>query len=153
MMTPTKVKLKVYIKIYNDKVNTMKPPQNTVQGKPAYSMSAGKYRPNLTDGASDRPFQTNLASKVLPNKKVKDEYIPTLMKQMGIETNQYELSLGCRSVNDLRKVVRGNGVFYNRQLLNAAPIRTLSRQAFTSDRVGDFGFNARQSVQVAPSTW
>ncbi len=129
----------------------MKPPSNPIIGKPAYSMSAGKYRPKIIDASGDRPFETNLASKVLPNKKVKDEYIPSLQKQMGINDNQYELSLGCRSVNDLKKVERGNGVFYNRQLLNAEPIRALSRQAFTRDRVGEFGANFRQSVQVAPN--
>ena len=133
----------------------MKPPQNLVQGRPSYKLNSQKYKPSLGfDGSGEPPFRTDLASKVLPNKKVKNEYVPSLQKQMGITDNPYEISLGCRSVNDLRRVYRGNGVFYNRQLLNATPIRPLSRMAFNAeDRVGTFGMNARQSVQVAPQTW
>ena len=132
----------------------MKPPQSLIQGKPSYKLNSQKYKPSLGfDGAGDPPFRTNLV-KVLANNKVKNEYIPSLQKQMGITDNTYEISLGCRSVNDLRRVYRGNGVYFNRQLLNADPIRPLSRMAFDAeDRVGTFGMNARQSVQVAPTTW
>ncbi len=132
----------------------MKPPQSLIQGKPSYKLNSGKYKPSLGfDGAGETPAGTLLVNK-LSNKKVKDEYIPSLQKQMGITDNSYEISLGCRSVNDLRRVYRGNGVFYNRQLLNAEPIRPLSRMAFDpEDRVGTFGMNSRQSVQVAPTTW
>ena len=153
-MNPVKVKLKVYIKLYSHKVN-MKPPQSLIQGKLSYKLNSTKYKPSLGfDGSGDPPFRTNLAANVLPNKKVKDEYVPSLQKQMGITDNPYEISLGCRSVNDLRRVYRGNGVFYNRQLLNADPIKPLSRMVFDAqDRVGTFGMNPRQSVQVAPTTW
>jgi hypothetical protein len=132
----------------------MKPPQSLIQGKPSYKLNSQKYKPSLgLDGAGERPAGTQLVNK-LSNKKVKDEYIPSLQKQIGITDNSYEISLGCRSVNDLRRVYRGNGVYFNRQLLNATPIRPLSRMAFNAqDRVGTFGANFRQSVQVAPQTW
>jgi hypothetical protein len=132
----------------------MKPPQSLVQGKPSYKLNSGKYKPSLGfDGAGETPAGTQLVNK-LSNNKVKDEYIPSLQKQIGATDNPWEISLGCRSVGDLRKVYRGNGVYFNRQLLNADPIRPLSRMAFNAeDRVGTFGANFRQSVQVAPTTW
>jgi len=132
----------------------MKPPQSLIQGKPSYKLNGNYGKPKLGfDGAGEAPPGSSLVAKQI-NNKVKDEYVPSLQKQMGITDNSWELSLGCRSVNDLRRVYRGNGVFYNRQLLNAEPIKPLSRMAFDAqDRVGTFGMNPRQSVQVAPSTW
>ncbi len=122
------------------------------QGIPSYDLSGGKYKPDISDMSGAAPPGTLLASRILPNNKVKNEYIPSLQKQMGINDNQYNLSLGCREVNDLKRVVRGNGVFYNRQLLNANPIRPLSHLAFSDDRFG-FAANMSQSVQVAPNTY
>tara|TARA_R110001632_G_C11353766_1_gene418655 strand:+ start:1943 stop:2410 length:468 start_codon:yes stop_codon:yes gene_type:complete len=152
-MTPTKVKLKVYIKLYNAKVNTMKPPQSLVQGKPSYKLNGSYGRPHLGfDGSGEETPGTKMVlSKAL--NKVVDEYIPSLQKQMGINDNSWELSLGCRSVNDLRRVVRGNGIAFDKSFLNAEPIRPLSRMAFTQDRIGTFGADFRQNVQVAPSTY
>lgn len=152
-MTPTKVKLKVYIKLYNGNLNRMKPPQSLVQGKPSYKLNGGYGKPQLgIDQSGETPAGTSLVNK-LALKKVKDETIYSQQKQMGINDNSWELSLGCRSVNDLRRVYRGNGVFFDKSLLNATPIRPLSRQAFTADRVGTFGADFRQNVQVAPSTY
>ena len=112
----------------------LNPPQDRISGKHR-PLNNDKYHPNL--GIIAQPqVGTNLADNVLPNKKVKDEYIPSLMKQMGIEFRQSNISLGCREVNDLRKVERGNGTFYNKQLVNATPINPLSRQGFSDDRLG-----------------
>ena len=129
-----RTKLKVLIRIYSLNVKMLNPPADRISGKHR-PLNDGRYHPHL--GIIDQPeVGTNLADKVLPNKKVKDEYIPTLMKQMGIEYNQSNISLGCREVNDLRKVERGNGTFYNKQLVNATPINPLSRQGFSEDRLG-----------------
>ncbi len=153
MMTPTKVKLKVYVKLSTPILNKMKPPQSLIQGKPAYKLNGSYGRPQLgIDASGETPAGTTLVN-TLALKKVTKEYIPSLQKQMGINDNPWELSLGCRSVNDLRRVYRGNGVFFDKSLLNATPIRPLSRQAFTQDRVGTFGADFRQNVQVAPSTY
>lgn len=132
---PYRTKLKVCITLYSSKVNKMlNPPADRISGKHR-PLNDDKYQPHL--GIIAQPqVGTNLADKVLPRKKVKDEYIPTLMKQMGIEYSTSNLSLGCRDVNDLRKVVRGNGTFFNRQLVNANPIAPLSRSAFSDDRLG-----------------
>jgi hypothetical protein len=127
----------------------MKPPANLVQGKPSYKLNSGKYKPHLGE-VTQPTVGTDLASNILPNRKVKNEYIPTPLKQMGILD---EISLACRSVNDLRRVVRGNGVFFNKQLVNATPISGLSRQAFSNDRVGEFGFNPKQDAQVTVRTF
>ena len=127
----------------------MKPPANLVQGKPSYKLNSGKYKPHLGE-VTQPTVGTDLASNILPNKKVKNEYIPTPLKQMGILD---EISLACRDVNDLRRVVRGNGVFFNKQLVNAKPISGLSRQAFSNDRVGEFGFNPKQTPQVTVRTF
>lgn len=152
-MTPTKVKLKVYVKLSTPILNKMKPPQSLIQGKPAYKLNGSYGRPQLgIDASGETPAGTTLVN-TLALKKVTKEYIPSLQKQMGINDNPWELSLGCRSVNDLRRVYRGNGVFFDKSLLNATPIRPLSRQAFTQDRVGTFGADFRQNVQVAPSTY
>ena len=153
MMTPTKVKLKVYVKLSTPILNKMKPPQSLIQGKPAYKLNGSYGRPQLgIDASGETPAGTTLVN-TLALKKVTKEYIPSLQKQMGINDNPWELSLGCRSVNDLRRVYRGNGVFFDKSLLNATPIRPLSRQAFTQDRIGTFGADFRQNVQVAPSTY
>tara|TARA_R110000822_G_scaffold58459_2_gene146315 strand:- start:163 stop:651 length:489 start_codon:yes stop_codon:yes gene_type:complete len=153
VMTPNKVKLKVYIKISTPIINRMKPPQSLVQGKPAYKLNGSYGRPQLgMDGSGETPAGTKLVLDKALNKVTK-EYIPSLQKQMGINDNSWELSLGCRSVNDLRRVYRGNGLFFNKSLLNATPIRPLSRQAFSADRVGTFGANFKQTVEVAPSTY
>lgn len=112
----------------------LNPPQDRVRGKHR-PLNDDKYHPHL--GIVHQPdVGTDLADNKLPNKKVKDEYIPTLMKQMGIEYATSNISLGCREVNDLRKVERGNGLFYDKQLVNATPIGPLSRQAFSDDRLG-----------------
>lgn len=127
----------------------MRPPANLVQGKPSYKLNSGKYKPHL--GEVIQPVVgTDLASNILPNRKVKNEYIPSPLKQMGIDD---EISLSCRSVNDLRRVVRGNGLFFNKQLVNAKPISGLSRQAFSDDRVGEFGFNPKQNAQLTVRTF
>ncbi len=127
-------KLKVFITLYSSKVKMLNPPADRISGKHR-PLNNDKYHPQL--GIIDQPdVGTNLADNKLPNKKVKDEFIPTLMKQMGIEYSTSNISLGCREVNDLRKVVRGNGTFYDKQLVNATPIAPLSRSAFSDDRLG-----------------
>jgi hypothetical protein len=141
------------IKISNLKdyiiINKMRPPKSTVQGKPAYNLSSNMYKPKL--GEINQPIvQTQLASRILPNDKVKDEYIPSPLKQMGILDH---ISQGCREVNDLRKVIRGNGLFYNKQLVNATPINPLSRQGFSDDRIGVFGANFAQNSKPSVSTY
>ena len=131
----------------------MKPPANLVQGKPSYKLNGTYGRPFLGfDGAGEPAPGTKMVNKLALDKITK-EYIPSLQKQMGINDNPWELSLGCRSVNDLRRVVRGNGIAFNRSFLNAEPIRPLSRMAFTPDRLGTFGADFKQNVQVAPSTY
>jgi hypothetical protein len=120
----------------------MKPPQDLVQGKPSYKLNSGKYTPKLQ--TNQPTFEPQLANKLMDS-KVKDEYIPSPMKMIGMPTNPYEISLACRSVNDLRKVVRGNGTFFDKQLVNASPISALSKQAFTDDRIGTFGMNPKQT--------
>jgi hypothetical protein len=127
----------------------MRPPKSTIQGKPAYDLSSNKYNPSLGEIAQPT-LQTQLASRILPNDKVKDEYIPSPLKQMGIDDY---ISPGCREVNDLRKVIRGNGLFFNKQLVNASPIDPLSRQGFSDDRISTFGANFKQDSKPAVSTY
>lgn len=125
----------------------MKPPRDLVQGKPSYKLNGMKYMPPNTTVAQPT-FEPKLANK-LSKDPVKDEYIPTPLKQMGIEYNTANISLACREVNDLRRVVRGNGTFFNRQLVNAQPISGLSKQAFSAqDRIGTFGMNPKQPPLV-----
>lgn len=111
-----------------------KPPATRIKGKHR-PLNDDKYKPYL--GIITQPLvNTELVDKILPNDKVKDEYIPSLLKQMGITYQQSELSLGCRDVNELRKVHRGNGTFYDKQLVNATPITPLSKQGFSKERLG-----------------
>ena len=111
-----------------------KPPADRIKGKHR-PMNDDKYQPHL--GIITQPLvNTDLVVKTLPNDKVKDEYIPSLLKQMGITYQQSELSLGCRDVNELRKVHRGNGTHFDKQLVNATPITALSKQGFSKDRLG-----------------
>jgi len=129
-----RTKLKVCITLYSFKVKMSNPPADRISGKHR-PLNNDKYQPFL--GIIDQPnVGVNLADNKLPNKKVKDEYTPTLLKQMGIEFKTSNISLGCRDVNDLRKVVRGNGTFFDKQLVNATPIAPLSRSAFSDDRLG-----------------
>ena len=130
-------------------INKMRPPKSTIQGSPSYNLSSNKYHPRLGEIAQPT-LQTQLASRILPNDKVKDEYIPSPMKMMGIDD---WISPGCKEVNDIRKVVRGNGLFFNKQLVNATPIDPLSRQGFNDDRIGVFGANFAQNSKPSVSTY
>jgi hypothetical protein len=116
------------------------------QGPPAFNQS---QNPNV------QRLQTNDIPSFAPKealrlaKERKDTYIASPQKQIGIEQNQYELSLPCRPINQLNQVYRGNGLFYNRQLLSATPHRPLDRLAFTRDRIGAAsGFNAKQPAHI-----
>ncbi|MDA0361836.1 MAG: hypothetical protein O3A45_02405 [Proteobacteria bacterium] len=126
----------------------MRPPKSTIQGKPAYDLSSNKYNPKLE--VFQPTLETGLASRILPNDKIKNEYIPSPLKQMGIDDY---ISPGCREVNDLRKVYRGNGLFFNKQLVNASPIDPLSRQGFSDERIGVFGANFKQNSKPSVSTY
>lgn len=119
----------------------MLPPRNKVQGKPSYKLNSNKHNPRLE--VNQPQFSTGLSDKLF--RQVDDEDIPSPMKTIGIETNPYEISLACRSVNDFRRVDRGNGLFYNRQLVNATPTSLFSPLVFSpQDRVGTFGMNPKQ---------
>ena len=81
-MTPTKVKLKVYVKLSTPILNKMKPPQSLIQGKPAYKLNGSYGRPQLgIDASGETPAGTTLVN-TLALKKVTKEYIPSLQKQM-----------------------------------------------------------------------
>ncbi len=80
-----------------------------LQGKPSYDLSSQKYKPVSKILAPNPLFETTAVNKAT-NKKVKDEYIPSPIKSIGIETNPWEMSLGSREVNDLNRVYMGNSL-------------------------------------------
>jgi hypothetical protein len=116
------------------------------QGPPAFNQSQNPYvqRLQTNDIASFAPRQ---AMRIANERK--DQFIASPQKQIGIEQNQYELSLPCKPINQLNQVYRGNGLMFNRQLVSATPHRPLDRLAFSSDRIGAVsGFNPKQPAHV-----
>ncbi len=114
-----------------------------LQGKPSYDLSSSKYKPFSKIIAPNPLFEITAVNKAT-NKKVKDEYIPSPIKSIGIETNQYEMSLGCREVNDLNTVYFGN-TLAQLSYLNAAPPNPLNKDLITDDRYAIFGANFKQT--------
>jgi len=120
----------------------MKPPQDNVQGPPAYSLSSNKYRPSLTIAQPVARYTTELTNI---KKKEKHQYIPSLVKSIGIDNIIHQ---PCKDVRDTRYQYRGNGTFYNRQLVNVDTqnMNGLAPGYFSKvDRVGTFGLNKKQT--------
>jgi len=118
----------------------------TPQGLPAFNQSRNPYiqRLQTNDLVAFAPKQVMRTAK-----ERLDTYIPSPMKSIGIETNQYEISLACHPINELNQIYRGDGLLYNRQLVSATPHRPLDRLAFSRDRVGEAsGFNPKQPGHI-----
>ena len=73
----------------------------------------------------------------------KDIYIGTPQDQVGITHNASNISLACRSVQDLRKVQgAGTGAAsFDKQLLNATPTGPFHTDSMIAEREGYFGAN------------
>tara|TARA_R110000796_G_scaffold82899_1_gene181827 strand:+ start:447 stop:824 length:378 start_codon:yes stop_codon:yes gene_type:complete len=73
----------------------------------------------------------------------KDIYIGTPQDQVGITHDPFNISLACRSVQDLRKVQgAGSGAApFSTQLLNASPAGPFHTASMIAEREGYFGAN------------
>ncbi len=123
----------------------MKPPPSTVQGRPAYKLNGMKYKADLWDGARGIAPENDALIGELKLDKVMNEEIPSPMKSIGINTNPYDILPGCREVNDLHKVNRGNGISFDTNPLNPVDHRPLDGSVFTADRIG-LGFDPKQQA-------
>ena len=128
----------------------MKPPQDNVQGSPAYSLSSNKHRPALTIDQPVARYTTELKNI---KKKEKHQYIPSLVKSIGIDNIIHQ---PCKDVRNTRCQYRGNGNFYNRQLVNTDTqnMNGLSPGYFSKvDRVGTLGMNPKQTQRAVLHTF
>jgi hypothetical protein len=128
----------------------MRPLANPIAKKVAFPANGSYGKPI---GNFKQPEVTpQLALK--KQKEKKDIYIGTPQDQVGIIHNPYNMSRGCRSINDLRKVHKGNGKLYDRQLLNAQPPTAFHTPGMIREREGMFGANFKQTNQFAHiGTW
>ncbi len=119
----------------------MYPPISNPQGKPAFKLNGMYGRPTSKQIAPNPMFET---SEVLHSKKATKTEIPSPMKSMGITHNPYDVSLACREIPDTMKVYMGVSLA-RKSYVNAVPTSGMSKLGFTSDRLGIFGMNAKQS--------
>jgi hypothetical protein len=120
-------------------VNTSIKGFRQIKGAPA---SSARYTPKYTDWGAKQTAPNANNQKLF---KVKDNIISPL-KQMGIDP-QYQIALPCREVNDLsnKRINRGRGVPFDRQLQKGKPFTGMSKIAFSPEmRIGTIGADLKQ---------
>jgi hypothetical protein len=127
----------------------MRPLANPVATKIAFPANSSYGRPDFK--VLQPIVNPDLTTKT--QKKKKDIYIGTPQDQVGIIHNPYNVSRGCRSVNDLRNVRQGTGVSFNDQPLYAKPSDAFKTEGMVRDRMSMFGANFKQTDQMKISTW
>ena len=127
-------------------VNTSIKAFSKLKGRPA---SSARFNPTRYDWGNPTPNGSAYRKGLFKDKV--DTLSP--LKQIGINPQHY-ISLPCKEVNDManKRIKRGLGVRYDKQLVNATPKTGMDRLTFVaSQRIGEYGMDVSQKPLAFPS--